>query len=186
MKKTILFFIIFHLLIIFIVNLNGTINSYKVFYNGEDYKPSKIDLVLKKVVFTPFISNYSSYAGTDASYGFYAPNVASQFTMSLSVIDSTGLVIANVKRPNLKQSESIMRFDLCLSMMQQKLGWANSNEILNNFFKVMIHQIAMDVKKDFPLAKTVSVSIYLYDYPTIGEYLNSNKESYILVDHYEF
>lgn len=186
-KKSFLILITVHLSIVLLVNVYSTMDSFRVFYHGQTHNRNKIVILLDKVLSLPVVWHYSIYAGIDAGYGFYAPNVASRFSMSFSLVDSTGFIFAKAKHPNLYQAESIQRFDLCLSLMQQKLGWANSNELLNDFIKVMIHQIAMDIKKDFPKTKKVFVKIYLHNTPTVQEYMISNKkEQLVEIEHYLF
>src|SRR4051812_38245824 len=78
-----LIFFLFHLSLILTVCVYSTIDSYISFYK-EDSKDFKYPPALEytnRVLTTSGVHHYTVFAGIDAGYGFFAPNVASEYIL---------------------------------------------------------------------------------------------------------
>lgn len=77
----------FHLCLIFTVCIYTTIDSYVSFYKGEDksYKYPDYLTKMKNGLLTSGLYQYSVMAGIDAGYGFFAPNVASEYILEFNL-----------------------------------------------------------------------------------------------------
>ncbi len=180
-------FITVQLLTIILVNIYGTIDSYCSYYYGASHPKSLVHRITEKITFFKPVWTYATYAGTNASYGFYAPNVASQFGLVFSVYDSSGTLLGTDLHPHLANRESQHRFDLCVSMMQDKLANDGKNLALNDYLKVMIHEVAMNIKGNYVGATNVDAMVYLYEFPTIAEFRSGKTDSRVdLVDEFKF
>lgn len=187
-KKLQLFGIGFVLFVVFSVGLKGTFDGYYGFYykSGEYQKPLAYELSDKVVQFIP-VSAFIAYTGFDTGYGFFAPNVASDFVLMFDVQDSTGRVIEQHVMPKFKQKESVVRFTSVFNMFLEKIAKEHgeqSNQYLE-YLDVVIRQIALSVKSDCPGAVRVAAKLYLYDYPTLEHFRQGDrKEKAILISEY--
>lgn len=159
-----------NLAVVLVVNVFGTLDSFYSYHYGNDYKKNVLVEVTEKMAFNTPVWTFATIAGTNASYGFYAPNVASQFGMVFSVFDINGKLIGTENGPRLNARESVHRFSLCISMMQDKLASDNKNVTLNDYLKVMLHQISMEIKSYYPNGYKVGAVVYLYEYPSLDEF----------------
>lgn len=136
---------------------------------------------------TPIFRMYANYTGTSSGYGFYSPNVGSEFIMSFTVLDKDGKVLGQHQNPiNLKQKESLARFSLCTVPMMQRIIIKESNEIYDNYFKVMLHQIAEGINDYYSDGYKVIAEIYVQKYPKIQQLLDGETEKFALLERYKF
>jgi hypothetical protein len=185
MKRLFLVFAFFHLLVIIIVNTHGTLKSVYNFYFGREHR-SVVLTQLEKIAYSKGIWPYASYTGTNSPYGFYAPNVSSPYLMTFTVYDAKGKQLGVSMKPKLRQQESNHRFALCSDIMQDKLASKQPNEILDNYLKVMFHQIGTRIMKDFPGAARVTTKVFVYDCPGIHEFVEGKQKQLQLVALYRF
>lgn len=153
-KIEILFFCIITLKII-LTGILTTISSYCEFYKFE--KPGFYSILKNE----NFIDNFlSSYTGFDTGYGFFAPNVSSNF-----VIISEDGEHSYLSSELMKSNEGKMRFlslnDVFFKNIEKDQDKIKSNKIILN----KINQRFEDTYK-----KNFTTSVYLYEYPR----LNSN------------
>lgn len=187
MKKTVfLVFVVFHFFVIISTNIYSTWESFYGVYAPGEEKNSVVYPLLESVALSFPVAGYGAYAGTNTGYGFYAPNVGSQFIMGFEVYDISCKMLVKRMYPHFMNTESVLRFSLCTALMREKLSRERNNEGLEKFMKLMLHQISMYIKKDLPAAHSVRARVYLYTYPPIGDFLNGKEEQSILVDEYTF
>lgn len=182
-KIIILFFIFFHLSIICIINLKHFLQDYNDLFNEDDEKLN-ITLILEKLTSSNFYDLYTTYSGTNSSYGFYAPNVGSEFTHSYTIINSELEILDAYTSPEFLQRESNFRFNLCTLPIQDML--LDSLSISNSYVKVMEHQISEHLIKKHKEAKCVIARIYLCQYPKTEEYIIGKRRVFNEVVQYNF
>lgn len=174
MKRKIQLFGIFTMLfIILMVGLKTTFDGYFGFYYEDDnYQKPFLYKFSESVVYSEPVSRTIAYTGFDTGYGFFAPNVASDFVLLFELYDSTGNSINKTIMPRFNQKESRVRFTSIYNMFLDKLKNKKGKE-QNQYFQyldLIIGQIALSVKKDYPNAEVISAKLYLYDYPDLKRY----------------
>lgn len=190
MKKTIQLAGVFALLLtVFAVGLKGTFDGYYGFYyeNGAYDKPWIYEAV-EGFVYAPPVNVFIAYTGFDTGYGFFAPNVASDFVLTFEIRDSSGAIMTQQAMPRFRQKESVVRFTSVFNMFLDKISKAETDagDQYLQYLDVVIRQIALSVKKDYPGAATVAARLYLYDFPTIAQYRAGDRaEKAILISEYE-
>ncbi|MBT0550955.1 hypothetical protein D1Z97_04105 [Riemerella anatipestifer] len=150
--EILLFFIL--CLKIFLTGITTTISSFCEFYKYETpkiYKIIKCDNVVDNL--------FSTYSGFDTGYGFFAPNVSSNFVI-LSKNESTGDFFSSSDLMN--TSESKLRF-LSLNEVFFKNFEKDSNRIRAN--KIILNKINSAFEKKYH-SKFVT-TVYLYEYPRL-------------------
>jgi hypothetical protein len=177
------------LFIVFVLGLKSTFDGYFGFYyeEGKYTKPLAYDISEYIVESSP-VSFFISNTGFDTGYGFFAPNVASDFVLVFNIQDSLGNTIQQCAMPRFKQKESSVRYTSVYNMFLDKIGKKEekeSNKYLE-YLDIVIRQIAVSVKKDYPAAVHVNARLYLYDYPNIERYRKGDrKEKAILIGEYK-
>lgn len=135
----------------------------------------------------PVFKTYANYTGTDCGYGFFSPNVGSEFVMSFTVVDETGKVLGEHQTPNtLVQNESRVRFNLCAYPMMERIMLEEPNEIYDKYFEVMMHQIAQNINSTYTNAHRVISETYMHRPATIKESLEGKTEQLLLLERFTF
>lgn len=136
---------------------------------------------------SPIFKTYANYTGTNSGYGFYSPNVGSEFVLSFAVIDYQGKLLGEHQSPiNLKQNESKSRFNLCTFPMMERIMLEEPNEIYDKYFEVMMHQIAKNIKDSYATGYKVVSEIYIHKPPKIQESLEGKNEKFVLLERFTF
>jgi hypothetical protein len=186
MKKKLQLLGVFSMLsLVFIVGIKTTFDGFFGFY--YENKPYHQPLVYKtcnSIVNSTPVSLFLYYTGFDTGYGFFAPNVASDFVIMFHLKDKEGNLIEQTIMPNFKQKESMVRYTSMYSMFLDRIS-VDSNKIDKQFEKyldVVLKQVALNVKKDYPNAAQVKAQLLLYDYPELKRFRQGDrKENGILI-----
>jgi hypothetical protein len=132
---------------------------------------------------TSVYSMYSNYTGTNSGYGFYGPNVGSEFILSFTVVDKEGNVLGKHRRPSdIIQTESKQRFDLCTYPMMMRIEQGSENKLLEDYFKVLLHQIGESIYDQYDVANKVIAEVYVHNFPTIAETVAGEVEKFNILE----
>jgi hypothetical protein len=134
------------------------------------------------------VSIFLSYTGFDTGYGFFAPNVASDFVLMFDLKDAQGNTLQQRIMPRFEQKESMVRYTSMFNMFLEKIKQAptDSSSQYTQYLDIVIRQIAKNVQSEFPDAVTVEAKLYLYDFPSLERYQKGDtKENAILVSEYK-
>lgn len=177
------------LFIVFTLGLKSTFDGYYGFYyeEGKYTKPLAYE-ISEAIIESPPVSFFIVNTGFDTGYGFFAPNVASDFVLVFNIEDSIGNTIQQCAMPRFKQKESSVRYTSVYNMFLDKIAKKEKNESNKylEYLDIVIRQIAVSVKKDYPAAVHVNAKLYLYDYPDIERYRKGDrKEKAILIGEYK-
>jgi len=179
-----------HFVIILLVSINSSTDSYTTFYDIKKTGIYKVMLdVTAGVVNTPGISQYANCAGIDAGYGFFAPNVASEYVLEYKLY-SKNKQLAEIRRlPGFKNKESIMRYSTMLGGFQEKLLAINDTTKLKSlrirYLDVLVKAMGRNILKDEKDIVEVKGTLFLYDFPSL-ESFHSGDRSEVLVPFTKF
>lgn len=155
--------------------------------NNPDQTQSKNLKIGLAIENSPIFKIYSNYTGTNSGYGFFAPNVGSEFVMTFTVLDCENKLLGEHQSPqSLKQNESRSRFNLCAYPMMERIMLGEQNLIYSSYFNVMLHQIAEDINSNYNTGHKVVSEIYMHQYPKIEEALNGNTEKFQLLERFTY
>jgi hypothetical protein len=153
---------------VFATGILTTISSFCEFY---EYKQPKIaervnnSILYRNPIFT--------YTGFDTGYGFFAPNVSSNFVIysedSHNVYNSSELLHTNEGK-----TRFISANDIFFNNFGNK---KNEDKMAAN--KIILKRINKMFEKKYNSKFTTTV--YLYEYPRLGE-INTKKEHLIKID----
>ena len=150
--KTLQLIIFFGIVLnILFVALSTTISSFCDFYEFEN----NFDISSPKLV-----NDFSSYTGFDTGYGFFAPNVSSNFViLSTNLKDNKILISSDLLETTEGKSRFININDIFLKNLEksdnQKL------EINHTILKQINNYLCRKYNSKF------ETFVYLYDYPTL-------------------
>lgn len=183
-RKWQLFAIFLLLFLVFTIGLKGTFDGYYGFYyDKEDYKkPFVYELSNKITDFEP-VSMFTAYTGFDTGYGFFAPNVASDFVLLFELQDAEGNVLEERIMPELKNKESIVRYTSVFNMFMDKVitSKKKSESQYHQYLDIVLKQIAKSVLKENYGAAKCTAKLYLYDYPTLERYKKGEKKDNLIL-----
>lgn len=174
--------------LVFIIGLKGTFDGYYGFYyENKSYQKPLVYKVSEDISQSLPVSMFASYTGFDTGYGFYAPNVASDFVMSFELKDENGNTLEEKMLPAFRSKESRVRYTTVFNMFLDKLSDKNRyDRKYYRYLDLIIQQIAENVMKENPKASHVTTKLYLYDYPTIADYRKGKTtENFILIDEFK-
>ena len=174
--------------LVFIIGLKGTFDGYYGFYyEDREYTKPVIYQMSEAVVQSEPVSLFLSYTGFDTGYGFFAPNVASDFVLMFDLKDAEGNTLQQRIMPRFEQKESMVRYTSMFNMFLEKIKQEpKDSSVYIEYLDIVIRQIAQKVKSEYPGAATVDAKLYLYDYPSLERYRNGEtKENAILVSEYK-
>lgn len=169
-----------------LINVEGLVNDYLTMMNTDETQEQdlKIGFAFES---NPVFKIYANYTGTNSGYGFYSPNVGSEFVMSFMVLDTKGKLLGEHQSPiSLQQKESHSRFNLCTFPMMDRIMLKEPNEIYDKYFEVMMHQIAKNIKDTYQTGYKVISEIYIHRSTTIKESLDRKTEKLVLLERFTF
>lgn len=188
-NKIQLLFIILLLSVILIVSVNGTYEGfYGFYYEDGNYQKGFPQKLVEKLVALKPVSVFISYTGFDTGYGFFAPNVASDFILLFELKDSTGNIVESTIMPKFRNKESVIRFTTATGLFLEKVTQDSmKGKKYDSYLNVIVQQIALHLKKSNPKVSHIDVGLYLYDYSSIRKSKKEGlKESLILIETYNF
>ena len=174
--------------LVFIIGLKGTFDGYYGFYyENKSYQKPLAYTISENITQSLPVSIFTSYTGFDTGYGFYAPNVASDFILNFELKDKNGKVLEEKSLPYFKSKESRVRYTTVFNMFLDKLSDKNQyDRKYYQYLDIIIQQIARNVMVENPKATHVTTRLYLFDYPTITDFKKGKRtENLILVDEFK-
>lgn len=168
--------------------MKGTFDGYYGFYyENKSYQKPLAYTISEDITQSRPISIFASYTGFDTGYGFYAPNVASDFVMRFELKDKDGNILEEKTMPTFKSKESRVRYTTVFNMFLDKISDKNRyDRKYYQYLDLIIKEIAANVMKENPRAASISTRLYLYDYPTIADFKQGKvNESLILIDEFK-
>jgi hypothetical protein len=178
------------LLLVFTIGVKGTFDGYYGFYyENKPYEKSFVYRASEDIIQSQAVSMFASYTGFDTGYGFYAPNVASDFVLTFELKDKNGNTIDEKAMPSFQKKESIVRYTTIFNLFLDKIS-GEKNKFDNKYYQyldLIIKEIALNVMKKNVNASQVTARLYLYNYPSIIDYKKGkNKEDLILVNEFKY
>ena len=174
------------ILCLLFINIHGLMRDHLMFFDSDETQimDLKIGFAIES---SPIFKTYANYTGTNSGYGFFSPNVGSEFVMSFSVFDHKEKLLGEHQAPlSLQQNESHARFNLCTYPMMERIMLEEPNEIYDKYFEVMMHQIAKNIKDSYQTGHRVISEIYIHRPTTIQECLDGKPERLVLLERYSF
>jgi hypothetical protein len=170
--------------LIFTVALKMTFDGYYGFYyeEGNYKKPLLYEATEKITAFTP-VSFFLAHTGFDTGYGFFAPNVASDFILMFDIKNAQGDAIEKTVMPQFKQKESRVRYTSMFNMFLDKLEQKSEDKDTPyaQYLDIVLRQITTKVKSDYPMAVSIHSKLYLYDYPTLERYKKGETQEKVIL-----
>lgn len=180
-----------HIIIISFVLFNILLSSIKLTFDGyygfyfENQKVQKVEVsnILDYIYDTKPIFLFRTYTGFETGYGFFGPNVSSDFITVFKIYDNNGKLCKVLDQVNFKSKEGALRFTTLNSLFLDKLT-NKENKKYNQYLDIIIKQISKFVINDYPKNYKIDTELYLYDYPTIAAFNKGEKEKLILIKKY--
>lgn len=157
------------LFVICLFSFLSDIDGYYTFYKKD--KP----LIIKKLdAFSQSlpINFIGKYTGAETGYGFFGPNVSSDFIFEISIYDENGNIKNTLNRIPIKSKEGALRLGCINNMFIDKLD--DIDEKHNRYLDIILEQITKRIKKDYPKNYRVEMKMYLYEYPSIIQFNKGN------------
>lgn len=166
----------FILFVVLTVSIKSTYQSYYGFYyNNKEYE---VPFVMKATnelhQFQP-LRFFTSYTGFNTGYGFFAPNVASDFIFVFKIYNPQGQLVNVQETLKFDTKESAIRFSTFQTMFLEKLN-DGTNEKYNRYLDIIIEQISQYLLDQYPPNFTIKTGLYLYDYPRVKEMMDGKTQ----------
>ncbi|SKB26522.1 hypothetical protein SAMN05660226_00133 [Parapedobacter luteus] len=124
------------------------------------------------------------FAGVDAGYGFFAPNVSSGFILEFKTCDSTGAPAHLRWLPDFTHQESYIRYSSLIDAFQDKLiaeDKLSEKQHLNlRRLNAIMRSIATSMLAADESTDKIEAAVYLYHFPSLEMFRLSDKEPSLL------
>jgi hypothetical protein len=169
-------------------NIKLGLDGYYTFYYGEEKDEENIVYRFARYCTDlPGCAQWYQLTGMATGYGFFSPNVASDFVVLFELKDANGQVYKTLETPLIQSKEGNMRFYTFLGVYMDKILSKEENKVPDKYERlldVMLKQLGLYVKRHTG-AQSVGVSLYLYDYPSLREFQLFKKPRLILLQKYD-
>lgn len=169
---------------IIIVNVRGTIQAYYGFYYSRE--EVNTNPVYRQLAFVEELRPYNlllSYTGLETGYGFFAPNVASDFLVELTCTDKQGRVRNVRASPVFATKEGFLRMNTATSMF---IAYTRKDSTEQEMMqcRIFLRGLCLRVLERDPLVASVTARVYLYHHPFLKDYktVPEPSPSYILYE----
>ncbi len=170
-RKIQLLVLAFILFTIIVVNIRATLDNYYGFYFPKEKNRAARAPLYRALSFVESNRVYrlfNTYSGLETGYGFFAPNVASEFVVSFTLYDGHHQVLDSCISVDFHNKESFMRMISAYSMFfEYKEGDTLNPEYQKCiiFLKGLSYQMLLQTKR----ATSVKTNLYLYHYPMLEQ-----------------
>lgn len=187
-RLCLLIFAVFHLFVIALSTFISDYSTAKEYFSenehlkGDDIKKDFLQESIYSILNIPGITPYAIISGTDAGYGFFAPNVASSYIIECVIKNEDGNVLTKKYTPAFKTHEGLLRYETLVSGFQERmkaLKKETNKNLYTRFLDIMLRSIGSNMFEncDDPKAKSASVTLYLYSYPMLNKYIAGMREA---------
>ena len=177
MKKVQVTVLALLLLIITITNIRGLLQNYYGFYYPEDKsRKSKNRLLsfLNDIQDYRYYNVFNTYSGLETGYGFFAPNVASDFVVHFTLYDEKNMPVDSTNFIPLSSKEGMIRITTAYNMFLE-LNNSDSVSQENQKLLIFIKGMAGRTLEYYAPAVAVKADLYLYHFPTLSQ-LKADRE----------
>jgi hypothetical protein len=175
-----LFIVVIIIFTILLSSIKLTFDGYFEFYK-DSKKDKKNDFIKAFDLMYDFypITVFRSYTGLETGYGFFGPNVSSDFIIFYRVFDNNGNLIYQ-SNFELSSNEGNLRFMSLNKIFLEKIT-KNANQKYNKLIGIILDKVSEYIAKDYPKSYTINTSVYLYDFPSILDFKKGRKASLYLI-----
>lgn len=154
------------------VNTRLSIKSYTEFYHTEEAEDlllrNKLFQNLKCVTDLDFYSLLLNYTGLEAGFGFFAPNVASEYVTEFEVYSKDSVFLYSANFPKMGNKESIARLTTAYQMFQEYMNEKTDSMELKKC-EILLKGLSLKVLNENERAFFVSSSVYLHHHPLLEQ-----------------
>jgi hypothetical protein len=169
-----------------VVNVKGAYEGYYGFYYPDEedtyIKENKLLRGLNNLTNLKYYREFLTYTGLETGFGFFAPNVASDYLTKFSIYDNDSLLITEKMFPELSQKESRRRIASAYSMFVTYIQ--NPDDSLNvKKCDIFLNSMANNQINNFKNSEYVEIKLFLYHFPSIEQLTEDKnaKEKFILI-----
>lgn len=160
-----------HLLHIVLVNLTSAWAGYKQLYHVQE--ETGRHNILTKILSPKPIRLYGLISGTTCGYGFFAPNVASQYISSFQYFDEDGVQIGSRQLPPLAGGEALQRYSTWLDQFQRYLKAYQDDDpgaqFYRRYLEASLSSLAQHLLEQQEKGTSLHCVIYLHEPPKLRE-----------------
>lgn len=159
------------ILLISFVNIVAITDSYFEFYYPHEetsHKENFFYKTSKRIIDLAPIDVLLSYTGLDTGYGFFAPNVASDFVTKFTLTDEENQIISEELLVPLENRVSITRLSSAYNNFL-KYTEIDTTGFSEDICDLLLKGLALNVLKNNEEACKVDTKLFLYHYPTLIE-----------------
>lgn len=159
-----------HLFSIVATNTVSAIHAYQQ-YHGQ-VRPKQISKVLDSTVSLCTYRLYGLLSGTAYGYGFFAPNVASQYISSFQYFDREGTLLYSEALPPMVGIEGLQRYSIWLDQFQRYLREraevSSSANFYRRYLEASLHSLMQKLLQEDDRARSLRCVIYLHEPPALA------------------
>lgn len=163
-------------IIIFIVLLSSIKTTIDSVYNYYQYdKNDNLNNSINTIYSFKPLRVFNSYTGFETGYGFFGTNVSSDFVVIYDLLDKQGKKVDSHKF-KLNTKEASVRFTSLNRLFLDKLT-ENKNDMFNKYVDIVLKEMSKYIYRRYNGQYGVHVKVYLYNYPTLKEYVGGKNKT---------
>ncbi|MEH6305253.1 hypothetical protein RYH73_06340 [Olivibacter sp. CPCC 100613] len=152
-----------------IILWNNFQHSYYAYYRTRQEAPDALTEIVQigqHVFHHSIFRLYAKISGNDMPYGFFAPNIGSQYITEFRLYDTRDSMRLTLSNPKLKNRESLNRYSSFTRLFESLLKEAHRPDkhtsLEQAYGRAVAGSMALYLGKSDPAISKVEVSIYLY------------------------
>lgn len=167
-RRVLLGLALFHFTVIILHNIVSMADGLEAVYGNRDKTESKSSVLpkLRELIHYKAIHYYSRVSGTETGFGFFAPQVGSQYLSFFRVYDANNKLIAEYDSPLLTQPESWHRYATFLDLFQSALG-KDPDHLDQRYARAVLYSMGERLGLQIEEAYRVECLILVFRYPKL-------------------
>lgn len=176
-------------MVIILHNIVSTADGYQHIYRDDgqaELKGSVLATIQNITQLSP-ITEYARFSGAETGFGFFAPQVGSQYISNFKTFDAAGKLLGETIAPRIKQQEGLLRYSSYLDLFQNmlhaedKLKQNKSDSLSIRVAHAVVYSMADRILNRSDSATKVEANIYLYNYSNLRKHQHEKAPRYISI-----
>jgi len=150
--------------------VNGLLKSYWFFHFGiivtvntlSFFHGSLAERWFSHLLSAPTLPLYLTISGNEAAYGFFAPQVGSQYLTQFTLYNETGHVLLRTSTPRLHTSAGVVRYSRLLDGFQALVNRPITEiHLPQRRARALAYNLAFRLGKSLPEVRCIRVQVYV-------------------------
>lgn len=175
----------FHFAVIILYNIVSSVAGYEAVYGPNKRSDARmyVQAFARQAIQLAPLRSYGRFSGTNTGYGFFAPQVGSQYISLFTLYAADGSLLGEYSNPGLRQEESLHRYSGFLDLFQDILpSRLKTDSLAQRYARAVLYSLGRHLGRQKG-ASRVRCQVLVYRYRRLWD--RKNKKTAQLLPLYE-